>query len=103
MSKVHCVGAYHREPNRLPMPLTPVHDWVSEDKQNALGVYYCWRKSSMPILGYMSTNEWLILLLIVLVLFGASRLPALARSIGEALTEFRRAARTEDEAEQAQK
>jgi sec-independent protein translocase protein TatA len=57
----------------------------------------------MPILGYMSTNEWLILLLIVLVLFGASRLPALARSIGEALTEFRRAARTEDEAEQAQK
>jgi sec-independent protein translocase protein TatA len=57
----------------------------------------------MPILGYMSTNEWLILLLIVLVLFGASRLPALARSIGEALTEFRRAARTEDEAEHAQK
>jgi TatA/E family protein of Tat protein translocase len=48
-------------------------------------------------------NEWLIVLLIVLVLFGASRLPALARSIGEALTEFRRAARAEDEAEQAQK
>jgi sec-independent protein translocase protein TatA len=57
----------------------------------------------MPILGYMSTYEWLILLLIVLVLFGASRLPALARSIGEALTEFRRAARTEDETEHAQK
>jgi len=57
----------------------------------------------MPILGYMTTHEWLILLLIVLVLFGASRLPALARSIGEALTEFRRAARTEDETEHAQK
>ncbi|MDT7961124.1 MAG: twin-arginine translocase TatA/TatE family subunit [Armatimonadota bacterium] len=57
----------------------------------------------MPILGYMGTQEWIILLIIVLVLFGASRLPALARSIGEALTEFRRATRTDDEAEQAQK
>jgi len=57
----------------------------------------------MPILGYMGTQEWMILLLIVLVLFGASRLPALARSIGEALTEFRRATRTEDETEQTHK
>ena len=58
----------------------------------------------MPILGYMmGPQEWMILLIIVLVLFGASRLPALARSIGEALTEFRRATRTEDEAEQTQK
>lgn len=58
---------------------------------------------TMPILGYMGTQEWMILLVIVLVLFGASRLPALARSIGEALTEFRRATRTEDETEQAHK
>lgn len=57
----------------------------------------------MPILGYMGTHEWMFLLVIVLVLFGASRLPALARSIGEALTEFRRATRTEDETEQAHK
>jgi sec-independent protein translocase protein TatA len=57
----------------------------------------------MPILGYLGTQEWMILLIIVLVLFGASRLPALARSIGEALTEFRRATRPEDEAEHAQK
>ncbi|MCS6924006.1 MAG: twin-arginine translocase TatA/TatE family subunit [Fimbriimonadales bacterium] len=59
----------------------------------------------MPILGYMGigTQELLIILAIVLVLFGASRLPALARSIGEALTEFRRATRSEDEAEHAQK
>jgi len=54
----------------------------------------------MPILGYMGTQEWLIVLVIVLVLFGASRLPALARSFGEALSEFRRATRVEDEAEQ---
>ncbi len=54
----------------------------------------------MPILGYMGTQEWLIVLVIVLVLFGASRLPALARSVGEALSEFRRATRVEDESEQ---
>jgi len=54
----------------------------------------------MPILGYMGTQEWLILLAIILVLFGASRLPALARSVGEALGEFRKATRDtiEDEA-----
>jgi len=86
-----------------PLPCTLNGCGLVYSYQPDLGVYYCWRKPSMPILGYMSTNEWLILLLIVLVLFGASRLPALARSIGEALTEFRRAARTEDEAEHAQK
>lgn len=54
----------------------------------------------MPVLGYMGTQEWLILLAIILVLFGASRLPALARSVGEALGEFRKATRDpiEDEA-----
>jgi sec-independent protein translocase protein TatA len=57
----------------------------------------------MPILGYMGTQEWLIVLVIVLVLFGASRLPALARSVGEALSEFRRATRVDDEAEQTHK
>ncbi|GBC93062.1 Sec-independent protein translocase protein TatA [bacterium HR15] len=57
----------------------------------------------MPILGYMGTQEWLIVLVIVLVLFGASRLPALARSFGEALSEFRRATRVEDETEQTPK
>jgi TatA/E family protein of Tat protein translocase len=51
----------------------------------------------------MGTQEWLIVLVIVLVLFGASRLPALARAVGEALSEFRRATRVEDEAEQAHK
>lgn len=45
----------------------------------------------MPVLGYMGTQEWMILLAIVVVLFGASRLPALARSVGEALGEFRKA------------
>jgi sec-independent protein translocase protein TatA len=35
-------------------------------------------------------QELLIILVIVLVLFGASRLPALARSIGQSAKEFRK-------------
>jgi sec-independent protein translocase protein TatA len=33
--------------------------------------------------------EWLIILVIVLVLFGAARLPALARSVGKSMRIFR--------------
>lgn len=35
--------------------------------------------------------EWGVILLIVLVLFGAKRLPELARSVGQSLKEFRKA------------
>jgi sec-independent protein translocase protein TatA len=38
-------------------------------------------------------TEVLLVLAVVLLLFGASRLPALARSMGEAAREFRRGAR----------
>lgn len=34
-------------------------------------------------------GEWLIILLIVLLIFGASRLPRLARSMGQASKEFK--------------
>lgn len=34
--------------------------------------------------------EWLVILVIVLLLFGAPRLPALARSLGSSLKIFRR-------------
>lgn len=36
-------------------------------------------------------TEWFIILLIVLVLFGAKRLPELARGLGKSLSEFRKA------------
>lgn len=35
--------------------------------------------------------EWLLIFLIVLLLFGAKRLPEIARSLGKATQEFRRA------------
>lgn len=35
-------------------------------------------------------QEWLIVLLIVLLIFGAAKLPALARSLGASAKEFRK-------------
>ena len=41
----------------------------------------------------MGAGEILLILGVVLLLFGAERLPAMARSLGKVLEEFRRAAR----------
>lgn len=48
----------------------------------------------MPTLG---TTELLIILVILLVLFGSTRLPRLARSIGESMRELRAASAADDE------
>lgn len=49
-------------------------------------------------------QEWLIVLLVVLLVFGATRLPALARSLGASAKEFRKGIEegSKDEAEAAQ-
>ena len=33
--------------------------------------------------------EWIIILVVVLIIFGPSKLPGLARSVGKSITEFR--------------
>lgn len=43
-------------------------------------------------------TELIIILVIVLVLFGGAKLPGLARSLGQSITEFRKAS---DQAQQA--
>lgn len=43
--------------------------------------------------GSMSPGEMLVVLAVALILFGAKRLPGIARSVGRALEELRRAAR----------
>lgn len=49
-------------------------------------------------------NEWLIPLLIIVLLFGAKKLPELANSMGRSIKEFRKAAESADEdAEAAEK
>jgi sec-independent protein translocase protein TatA len=40
---------------------------------------------------------WIIILIIVLLLFGAPRLPALARSLGQSMKIFRSEVKTRDE------
>lgn len=44
-------------------------------------------------LGELGAGELLIIFVVALLLFGSKRLPDLARSLGKAMEEFRRAAR----------
>ncbi len=39
----------------------------------------------------MGMGEWLIIFLIILLLFGAKRIPEIARSLGKATNEFKKA------------
>ena len=47
-------------------------------------------------------TELIIILVIVLVLFGGAKLPGLARSLGQSITEFRKASQEAQEAEAEQ-
>ena len=44
-------------------------------------------------------GEWVVILVIVLVLFGGSRIPELAKSLGQGIREFKKSMK-EDEPEQ---
>ena len=48
---------------------------------------------SMNIIALVTPGptEWVLILVIVLVLFGAKKLPELARSLGQSMNEFRKA------------
>lgn len=47
--------------------------------------------SPLFALGLPGVQEWVLILLIVLILFGAKRLPELARGLGQSVNEFRKA------------
>lgn len=49
----------------------------------------------------MPGNEWLIPLLIIVLLFGAKKLPELAGSMGKSIKEFRKAAENADDEQPA--
>lgn len=59
----------------------------------------------VPVLAqFGSPTHWLIFLTIVLVVFGARRLPEIARNLGKSLGEFKKARREfEEELMKAQK
>jgi len=56
--------------------------------------------SSLPLVlaafGFGST-ELIVIMLIILVLFGGSKLPSLAKGLGQSVKEFKKAAKDEDE------
>lgn len=58
-----------------------------------------------PVLAqFGSPSQWLIFLAIVLVVFGARRLPEIARNLGRSLGEFKKARREfEDELRKAER
>jgi sec-independent protein translocase protein TatA len=46
---------------------------------------------NMLAFGVPGPTEWVLILVILLVLFGAKKLPELARSLGQSMNEFRKA------------
>jgi sec-independent protein translocase protein TatA len=56
----------------------------------------------MPTLAFMENvgmGELLVILFIVLLLFGSTKLPQLARALGSSVKEFKKGAREDDEEE----
>jgi len=50
----------------------------------------------MPTFAVLGPLEWFIIAGVVVLLFGARKLPQLARSMGESITEFKRGLKNED-------
>ena len=54
----------------------------------------------MPGFGSLGGTELIIALVIILLLFGAKRIPELAKGLGSGVREFRKGTRGEDEVEE---
>ena len=48
-------------------------------------------------------QEWMLIVLVVLVLFGASAIPKIAKSLGQAKSEFQKGLQNKDEDESEKK
>ncbi len=57
----------------------------------------------LGFLGGMGTGEVILLIVIILLLFGAKRIPDLARGIGKGIKEFKDARNNEDPKEDEKK
>jgi len=54
-------------------------------------------------MGRIGFPELVVILLIVLLLFGAAKLPQIAKSIGEAIKEFKKSANSTDSDDKGEK
>lgn len=60
--------------------------------------------NSQPILAWtFGPTELILILLLVLLLFGGTKLPSLARGLGQSMKEFKKASREEEEEKAAEK
>lgn len=50
-------------------------------------------------MGLFGGFEWILIVVVLFLLFGAKRIPRMARSIGQAIKEFRNARAEDDEDE----
>ncbi len=59
----------------------------------------------LTIANILPSQDWLIILLVIVVLFGVKRLPEIGKSMAEGIHEFKKAARKaqEDDAAEATK
>jgi sec-independent protein translocase protein TatA len=48
-------------------------------------------------MGNFGVGEWLIILLVILVLFGAKKIPDLAKGIGKGIKDFKKEMKDDDE------
>ncbi len=48
-------------------------------------------------MGFSSWSHWLIVLLIIVLLFGAKKIPELAKGLGSGIKNFKKAIKEEDE------
>ena len=51
------------------------------------------------LMGLFGGFEWILIVVVLFLLFGAKRIPRMARSIGQAIKEFRNARAEDDEDE----
>lgn len=61
----------------------------------------CFSALPLAIFNFGGT-ELILILLIILLLFGGSKLPSLARGLGQSIKEFKKASREDDEAKSAE-
>lgn len=53
--------------------------------------------SDMIILGALGWTEWILIALVVILLFGAKKIPELMKGLGGGMKEFKKAAKDDDD------